>query len=155
MVEARDMPVPVMGLFVVVVLALAIKAGLARDWLDSPVVSAAEQMLAAMPDDYFAIKPADANQEIAEGQALVIDVREPAEFATEHIAAARSIPLRQLAKMIDTLPDRRAAPIVVYCRSGYRGAVALTILRMAGYTNVRNVIGGFEGWKAVGLPAGR
>jgi rhodanese-related sulfurtransferase len=77
---------------------------------------------------------------------------EPGEFKTERLAAARNVPIRQLTKAIDTLPENKAAPILVYCRSGHRGAVALTVLRMAGYTNVRSIAGGLDAWKAAGLP---
>jgi rhodanese-related sulfurtransferase len=123
-----------------------------REWMEPAVILAAEQMFAAMPDDYFTIKPVPANQEINTGSPTLIDVREPAEFQAEHIAGAKNIPVRQLPKLIDTLPESKTAPILTYCKSGHRGAVALAVLRMAGYDNVRNIYGGLDGWKAAGFP---
>jgi rhodanese-related sulfurtransferase len=134
-----------------VIAGLPMPAGYAREWIDQPVIAAAGRVLAPMPDDYFTIRPAAAAQEIAAGATLVLDVREAGEFTAERIATARNLPIRQLAQSINTLPDNKAAPILVYCRSGHRGAMALTVLRMAGYGNVRSIAGGLEGWKAAGL----
>lgn len=124
----------------------------AQEWIDKPVVAAAERVFSAMPDDYFGVRPAVAQKEMSGEGTLVLDVREAAEFKAERIAAAKNIPIRQLARVMDTLPQNRAAPIIVYCRSGHRGAIALTVLRMAGYSNVRSLAGGLEAWKAAGLP---
>jgi rhodanese-related sulfurtransferase len=126
--------------------------GIARDWIDSSIVAAADRMFADMPDDYFQVRPVAAQQEITTASLLLLDVREASEFKTERIATARNLPIRQLTKAINTLPENKAAPTLVYCRSGHRGAIALTVLRMAGYTNVRSVTGGLEAWKAAGLP---
>jgi rhodanese-related sulfurtransferase len=134
------------------IFGLVIPPVFARDWIDAPVVSAAARMLSAMPDDYYTIRPAAARQEIAVAGQWLLDVREAAEYKTERIAAATNIPIRQLVMAIDTMPENKAAPILVYCRSGRRGAIALTVLRMAGYTNVRSLAGGMEAWKAAGFP---
>ncbi len=135
--------------------AMPIQHSFARDWMDPPVIAAAGRVLAEMPDDYYMVAPAAALREIANAEPLVLDVREAGEFVIEHLAAARNIPVRQIAKTIDTLPENKAAPILVYCRSGHRGAIALTVLRMAGYTNVRSLAGGLDAWKAAGLPVAR
>lgn len=124
----------------------------ARDWMPAQVRGAAEQMLSSMPDDYFTIRDVAAEKLIAAGAAAVLDVREPSEFATEHIARATNVPIRNLVKTIGTLPSDRAAPILVYCKTGHRGAIALSVLRMLGYSNVRSIYGGLDGWKAAGFP---
>lgn len=112
----------------------------------------AEGMLSSMPDDWYTIKDVAAEKEIATGVPLVIDVREPAEFAAEHIPRAKSIPIRLLLKNTEALPADKAAPILVYCKTGHRGAVALAVLRMVGYSNVRSIYAGLDGWKAAGFP---
>jgi rhodanese-related sulfurtransferase len=124
----------------------------ASDGMNVTVLSAAENLLAAMPDDYYTVKPVRAEKAIAAGDVLVIDVREPKEFEAEYMTGARNIPIRKLIAMIDVLPRDRQAPILIYCRIGHRGAIGLTILRMLGYTDVRNLSGGLEAWKAGGLP---
>lgn len=139
-------------------LALAVVAGLAapavfaQDWMQPQVRAAAEQMFAAMPDDYFTIKDVAAEKEIASGVPVLLDVREPSEFKVESIPSARNIPIRSLMSEAATLPADKAAPILVYCRTGHRGAIAVAVLRMVGYSNVRSISGGLEGWKAAGFP---
>lgn len=64
-----------------------------------------------------------------EGAAL-IDVRSPAEFGGGHLPGARNIPVDEVARRIDELPDDR--PIIVYCRSGARSARAARLLREQG-----------------------
>ena len=147
------LPIARMGVILMsLIAAMPIEHSIARDWVDQPVIAAAGRVLAEMPDDYYRVGPAAALREIAGAAMLVLDVREASEFVIERLAAARNIPIRQLAKAIDTLPESKAAPILVYCASGHRGAIALTVLRMAGYTNVRSLTGGLEAWKAAGLP---
>ena len=126
-----------------------------REWMPSQVRAAADGMLSSMPDDWFTIKDVAAEKEIATGAPLVIDVREAAEFAAEHIPRARNISIRSLLKNTDLLPGDKAAPILVYCKTGHRGAVALAALRMVGYTNVRSIYGGLEGRKAAGFPVAK
>ena len=50
------------------------------------------------------------------------------------------------------LPADRAAPLVVYCRSGRMSAIAARALVGSGYTNVRNVAGGMIAWERAGYP---
>ena len=70
---------------------------------------------------------------------LIIDVRSAAEFATGHVAGAINIPYDQIASSIASLAAvDKSHPIVVYCRSGARSAVAASILGELGYTQVVN-----------------
>jgi rhodanese-related sulfurtransferase len=66
-----------------------------------------------------------------EGAAL-IDVRSPAEFGGGHLLGAKNIPVDEVARRIDELPEDR--PIVVYCRSGARSARAARVMRGHGRT---------------------
>jgi rhodanese-related sulfurtransferase len=72
---------------------------------------------------------------------VIIDVREPDEFATGHVKGALNIPPSRLmsgAKQLADVP--KDASIVVYCRSGSRSNVAAHILHGLGYNNVANGI---------------
>ena len=70
---------------------------------------------------------------------IIIDVRSAAEFATGHVTGAINIPYDQIARAIGLLADvDKAHPIIVYCRSGARSAVAASILGELGYTQVVN-----------------
>lgn len=75
--------------------------------------------------------------------ALLLDVRTAAEFAEAHVPRALNVPVQELAARLGELgPTSR--PIVVYCRSGGRSAMASIILRQAGY-QVRD-IGPMSAW---------
>ncbi len=72
---------------------------------------------------------------------LVIDVRSPREFAAGHLEEAVNIPVDTMRASLESLPrDRR---IIVQCRSGFRGHLALRILRANGFRDVANVTGGW------------
>lgn len=72
---------------------------------------------------------------------VIIDVREPFEFTSGHVKGALNIPPAKLmagAPELDSVP--RDAAVIVYCRTGSRSAVSMTILQRLGFTNVVNGI---------------
>lgn len=72
---------------------------------------------------------------------VIIDVREPNEFAAGNVAGAINIPLSSLVKHAsDNLDVPKNAKIIVYCNSGNRSGVAMKILQDLGYTDVTNGI---------------
>lgn len=72
---------------------------------------------------------------------VYIDVREPDEFAGGHVEGALNIPLSGLLqKSYDLSTLDKSEGIVVYCRSGKRADIALSILRQQGFTNIKNGI---------------
>lgn len=74
-------------------------------------------------------------------QKIIIDVREPQEFAEGHIEEALNIPLANLMKNPHELEDiSKDAEIILYCRSGARSNAAIEILRALGYKNLINGI---------------
>ena len=80
----------------------------------------------------------------------VVDVREPLEISQGAIANSISIPLGQLAVRSGDLDRERS--FVVHCQGGYRSAIATSLLRRDGLQQVANLVGGFDAWKAAGLP---
>lgn len=75
----------------------------------------------------------------------VLDVREPMEWEIGHIDGAVQIPLRELSSRLHELDRERE--VVAYCRSGQRSAMALRILREAGFTKARHLRGGLLAWR--------
>ena len=87
--------------------------------------------------------------------ALVLDVREDAEFASGHLPKARHIPLAQLGTRIGEIAKYKEKPVVVTCRSGARSGSACRALKNAGFTQVYNLKGGVPAWEQASLPVER
>jgi NADPH-dependent 2,4-dienoyl-CoA reductase/sulfur reductase-like enzyme/rhodanese-related sulfurtransferase len=79
---------------------------------------------------------------------LVLDVRNLNEFAPSHIRGAMNIAVDELRFRLDEVPRDR--PIVVHCKSGFRSHLALRILKENGWTDVKNLTGGYVIVKALG-----
>ena len=83
-------------------------------------------------------------------QILLIDVREPDEFAAEKIAGARNLPLSTFNPA--ALPDPGGKTIVLQCAGGKRSAMAIDKCRKANQAIDTHLAGGLAAWKAAGLP---
>jgi len=89
---------------------------------------------------------------INRNHALVLDVRNDAEFASGHIVDAKHIPLDKLAERLNELNKYKDKPILVNCQRGARSSKACEILRKAEFTQVNNLQGGLDAWLAAKLP---
>ena len=79
-----------------------------------------------------------------EEKILLVDVREPAEFAFNRIQGAIHIPLSELANRHRELdPDTQ---IVTYCHLGVRSLKAAQILKSLEFSNVKHLAGGIDAW---------
>jgi rhodanese-related sulfurtransferase len=83
---------------------------------------------------------------------VLIDVREPAEWAAGHVPGARLLPRGILEGKIEELAPDPDQPIVLYCGSGGRSALAAQSLQRMGYSNVLSLAGGFGAWRDAGKP---
>jgi rhodanese-related sulfurtransferase/glyoxylase-like metal-dependent hydrolase (beta-lactamase superfamily II) len=90
-------------------------------------------------------------EELASADApLVLDIRNPKEWAAKHIQASLNIPLNHLQERIAEVPrDHR---MVVHCAGGYRSSIAASILHQYGITNLVEMAGGLAAWEAAKLP---
>lgn len=84
------------------------------------------------------------------GQILLIDVREPAEFAVERIPGALNLPLSTFDAA--ALPRAGDRTIVFQCAGGKRSAMAVERARKAGHAVDAHLAGGLMAWKSQGLP---
>jgi rhodanese-related sulfurtransferase len=98
------------------------------------------------------VNPAQATHLINREDALIIDVREPAEFAAGHVLGAKNLPLARLAAPTPELLKRKERPVIVYCDGGDRAGKAAAALKKAGFTRVTNLSGGLKAWQDAGLP---
>ena len=94
----------------------------------------------------------EATQLMNRSDALVIDVREQAEFAQSHILNARGLPLSQIEARIGDIAKYKDRPVIVYCATGNRSGAAAAALRKGGFSQVFNLSGGFAAWRQAGLP---
>ena len=96
------------------------------------------------------------------GEVVVIDVREPGEFAQGHLPGAVNLPRGVLEFQIHAHPAmgcttaeplaQPARALLVYCRTGGRSALATDSLQRLGFSDVRSLAGGFDAWRNDGLP---
>jgi rhodanese-related sulfurtransferase len=102
------------------------------------------------------ISPADAAKLVADGKAVLVDVREPSEWAESGVAAPAALLPKsefdagQIGEWKDFLAKAGDKQIILYCRSGRRSGAIATALAEKGH-KVANA-GGFKEWQAAGLP---
>jgi rhodanese-related sulfurtransferase len=97
---------------------------------------------------------ADARAQLqAPSPPLLIDVREPHEYAAGHAPGAVNVPLSQVSRWAETQPKDQ--PTLVICQSGRRSLNASKTLLELGFTSVTNVAGGTSDWISQGYPVDR
>ncbi|MEW6677112.1 MAG: rhodanese-like domain-containing protein [Pseudomonadota bacterium] len=99
------------------------------------------------------VSPKDAWDAMS-GDVRVLDVRETSEFEAGRLPGAINIPRGILEFRIGEVQEfaRKDVPILLYCRTGGRAALATVALNQLGYSNVRSITGGVMGWEQAGLP---
>jgi phage shock protein E len=90
------------------------------------------------------VSPDEAKRLVSQG-ALLVDVRSPGEFASGHVDGARNIPVSEIGARASEL-GARDRPVVLYCASGTRSAIAARTLRGNGFTRVYN-LGAASNWR--------
>ncbi len=81
---------------------------------------------------------------------LLLDIRNPREWAAKHINGSVNIPLNHLQERIGEIPRDRG--IAVHCAGGYRSSIAASILHQYGITHLIEMAGGLAAWEAAQLP---
>lgn len=111
------------------------------------MATTAEEMVKAAKAEIVEISVADAKA-LADGEALFVDVREPPEWKDGTINNALCVPrgvLEWRAASEEPLKDK-SVPLVVYCKSGGRSALAALTLQQLGFSDVKSLAGGYEAW---------
>lgn len=93
-----------------------------------------------------------ATQLINQGKGVIVDVREPAEFAAGHLRDAKNIPLKELPNRIGELDKFKSKSVITVCQSGMRSAKAAAQLKKAGFNEACSLDGGIAAWQAQGMP---
>ncbi len=93
------------------------------------------------------VDPAAVREQASNG-AVLVDVREPEEWAAGHIPGAKHVPKSYLESRIEGAVPDRSDHVVLYCASGNRSAwAARTLIEDLGYEHVESMTGGFTLWK--------
>jgi glyoxylase-like metal-dependent hydrolase (beta-lactamase superfamily II) len=113
------------------------------------------EALATRPDLVARVERVTAGalaEQLASGeQPLVVDVRTEREWNEKRIDGSLNVPLGKLLQRIDELPRDR--PMLVHCATGYRAAIAVSLLLREGFTEVADLVGGIAAWEASAPPA--
>ncbi|MBC8085461.1 MAG: rhodanese-like domain-containing protein [Hymenobacter sp.] len=97
-----------------------------------------------MPD----ITPTELKERQAAGEPLtIIDVRETWENEEARMEGSQNIPLGLLPQKLDELENLKNQEIIVHCKGGGRSSSAKAFLTQQGFTNVRNLLGGFQAYQ--------
>lgn len=101
-----------------------------------------------------ALSPAQVQSWLGAGACVLVDVREPHEFASERIEGSTLLPLSAFDPARVAALARPGVPIVIHCKAGKRSAdaVARCGSLAASGTQVLSLPGGIDAWKAAGLP---
>jgi sulfur-carrier protein adenylyltransferase/sulfurtransferase len=111
------------------------------------------QLLVNVKAEIDEVSTAELKERLDAGDApLLLDVREPDEWAEGHLPGAVHIPRGNLESRVEGLFPDRSGEIVIYCASGARSAFATKTLNELGYSHVANLAGGFVDWKRNGFP---
>lgn len=84
---------------------------------------------------------------------VLLDVREPEEYAAGHIPGVQIIPLGTVPARLSDIPNDKT--VIVTCRSGNRSGQITDFLRRNGFTRVHNMQGGILAWQGAGYPVER
>jgi rhodanese-related sulfurtransferase len=115
--------------------------------VEPQLVEAVDGFLSTLPEGFLTNSLEEVQALIADGAALV-DMRQPEEYEEGSIPDALSVPIRSMVSTDVEVPQD--GPVVVYCQSGYRAAVALPMYHLLGYTNTEGFPGSFAAWVEAG-----
>lgn len=98
------------------------------------------------------VTPSQAVMLMNRQNAVLIDIREAAEFSAERIEGSRNIPATELASRTKEIEKFKSRPVILTCASGSRSARSVSTLRKAGFEQVFNLAGGLKAWKDASQP---
>jgi rhodanese-related sulfurtransferase len=140
-----------------------VEEGLAPDPLvldvaspDPALLAVIDETLSSVPDGFGVITAEGLNAALVENPDLVlIDVRRLEEVEENGVIESANyihIPLEEFIAMKGDWPSDLDTPVAIYCGSGHRSTIAMTILWSYGYPDVHSLKGGFSAWAEAGYP---
>ena len=135
---------------VVVATWVALLVGSGIGMAAGPTSEGVGTVVTAPGGTYRQIGPAALKTMLARKDFAFVNVHVP--YEGEIAETDAHVPYDQVAQQITRLPADRNAKIVLYCRTGHMSRIAAETLVRLGYTDVWDLVGGFEGWKRAGFP---
>jgi rhodanese-related sulfurtransferase len=83
---------------------------------------------------------------------VLVDVREPEEYAAGHAIGAKNVPLNQLEDKLTSAVKNKTVPLLLLCASGARAQRAVAVAKKLGYEQAQVVAGGLKAWKEANRP---
>jgi len=119
---------------------------------EPPAVTVVVDLPGIEPDDVeITVRELQARRERGDDLVL-IDVREPDEFASGHPVGARNVPLDQIEARLAGAVKNKTVPLLLICASGSRAQRAVAAAKKLGYEQAQAVAGGLKAWKEANLP---
>lgn len=85
-------------------------------------------------------------------RAVVVDVREPEEFAAGHVTNSKNVPLNLMEEKLTAAVKNKTVPLLLICGTGARATRAVATAKKLGYEQAQAIAGGLKGWKDANLP---
>ncbi len=98
------------------------------------------------------VEAAEATRLMNREDAIMLDIRNTAEFSDGHIINATNIPYSEFDNRSSDLEKIRDKPVIVCCKTGTSASLAVTALNKLGFEKIYRLKGGIEGWKHASLP---
>ena len=95
---------------------------------------------AVSPEEFVANRP----------DGTVLDVRKPSEYESGHVEDAQLFTLDYMLQHMDEV--NKETPYLIHCKGGYRSVIAWSILRYKGFTQLTDILKGFDGMMKAGVP---
>ncbi len=118
-----------------------------RGWFGAEVVREAHSR--GHTETLARVTPKEVSLLGSDSSVQVVDVRNNDEWEAGHMQFAHHIPLGKLEKRISELDPSR--PVIVSCQSGSRSPIGVSVLRAHGFTDLRDMRGGYNAWQSAGL----
>jgi hydroxyacylglutathione hydrolase len=104
-------------------------------------------------DLIIAVEPDELAMDIPfDDHLLVVDVRKPSEFESEHVKDAFNFPLDSMRDPVSMAALGENDNLYIHCGGGYRSVIASSLMKRQGFHNLRNVVGGMEKIKGTSVP---
>lgn len=94
----------------------------------------------------------EAVHQMNHAKAVLIDVRDAAEFSGTHIAQAKNVTLAEIEAKLPTTVKNKNLPVLFICQSGQRSATAAKQARKLGYEHAYSIAGGMDAWRKANMP---